>query len=130
MRCYAKKNRSAFCAFLLLVVLAGLLFSHGEGIRLFPFPTSAITSQEYAEVAANARNGYQKNIHRIDSDEETDESKLPCGHNLFPGGLGDSVGLSRRDSAIEVAISACFNSRLFDSQSSSAVLKGRAPPVS
>jgi hypothetical protein len=52
-------------AFLLTGVLTGLLFSCGEGIRLFPFPSAA--AHKHSKLQTDGQLGYQKNAHRFES---------------------------------------------------------------
>ena len=63
---YFRKSQTFLRAVLFFGVLGGLLFSCGEGIRLFPF------SSEKAENYENARNQnkipHQFNLHRFEND--------------------------------------------------------------
>ena len=64
---------------LLLGVLSGMLFSSGEGIRLFPFALSQNSPKAVSE--HNAAGTYQKNIFRIDKERENQskfQRKIPA----------------------------------------------------
>jgi len=50
-------------------VFAGLLFSCGEGIRLFPFPTEIARNTTFKWQIAEGIN-YQKNVHRFENKQE------------------------------------------------------------
>ncbi|MDQ3798234.1 MAG: hypothetical protein M3384_02185 [Acidobacteriota bacterium] len=78
-------SRISLRAVLLIGVLAGLLFSCGEGIRLFPFPPETAAAAQNGHSGAwksGDRVGYQKNLHRFESGrQENPQSKIRRGDN-------------------------------------------------
>ena len=65
-----------FTAIILLNVLAGLLFSCGEGVRLLPFPSSEITGNLQTELKSDNKIPYQPNIHRFETDQRNFQKKI------------------------------------------------------
>src|SRR5688572_26138653 len=65
-----------FRAALLIGVLAGLLVSCGEGIRLFPFPFLETSQSINTKWKTDGEISYQKNIHRFESKHENYQVKL------------------------------------------------------
>jgi hypothetical protein len=75
MHKFSSPSRQSACrAVLLLGVLAGLLFSCGEGIRLFPFPPEA-TENENSNWKSGETVVYQKNLHRFENKLGGNDSK-------------------------------------------------------
>ena len=70
-----QRYQSLFRAAVLFGVLTGLLFSCGEGIRLFPFPLSA-PENEHSKLQSDAQVGYQKNVHRFENKQGNYLSKI------------------------------------------------------
>jgi hypothetical protein len=126
-----ERVRSAFCAFAILVVLAGLLFSCGEGIRLLPFPVATVTHNANLN-SANTRINYQKNVHRIEKNQENYQSKFQGGrhHPASAGFFDPSDHISFSSAAIMGGAEPLFGSKPFGTSVSYFPLKERAPPVS
>lgn len=59
--------KKRFTAIILLNVLAGLLFSCGEGVRLLPFPSAEIAGNSRSQLKETKKIPYQRNILRFDS---------------------------------------------------------------
>lgn len=59
--------RKRFTAVLLLNILAGLLFSCGEGVRLLPFPNSEIDGNSQSQLQEKNKIPYQPNVLRFDN---------------------------------------------------------------
>jgi hypothetical protein len=60
---------------LLFGLLNGLLFSCGEGIRLFPFPAAEVASQDKLEIKISGEDAYEKNLHRFENHSLSRHSK-------------------------------------------------------
>jgi hypothetical protein len=75
-----KKSRGncqpLFHALLYFGVLAGLLFSSGEGIRLFPFPSPASAQNEKSFLSDGKKSDYKENVFRFEKGEGS-FSKFP-----------------------------------------------------
>lgn len=124
-----KRMRSAPGALALFGVLAGLLFSCGEGIRLLPFPVSELTENTSLSSKHGARIGDQKIVHRLEKRQETSPSK-PKPHKPWAvenAGSGIS-GISFTSNSGKTP--SYLEARSFSSKFSATALKGRAPPVS
>src|SRR5687767_12363155 len=67
------KQQSFYRAALLMGVLAGLLFSCGEGVRLLPFPAAENTTSQFK---SGGDINYQKNLHRFENNAGKYQSKL------------------------------------------------------
>jgi len=118
-------------AVLLIGVLAGLLFSCGEGIRLFPFPP-AETSNQHSEWKSEAAVGYQKNIHRLESRQGNQSSKIQRHHEPPPFGTNGyhaPPGARLFSFSNFCESSVLFNSRFFKSRLFSFSGASRAPPL-
>lgn len=118
-------------AVLLFGLLNGLLFSCGEGIRLFPFPNSEAASQIEFETKLNNGTDYEKNFHRFENQFANYQQKNQqnnCNHWLNNESLvknpidKPSGNLSKIDSA--------FHTYLIISRLSDQNLGSRAPPLS
>lgn len=121
-------------------VLAGLLFSCGEGVRLFPFPpeTGAATQNKHSGAwKSGERLGYQKNIHRFESRQENRQSKIRRGDNQPPRQPLHywTNAYNTANNAPHLAASgfvgktaAAFRARLFKSNPFSVSGASRAPP--
>ena len=68
-------SRILFRTFVLCVVLTGLLFSCGEGIRLFPFPEIEPTKNDLSQLNFENKIPYQYNIHRLEESRENHKTK-------------------------------------------------------
>lgn len=62
-------------AAIMTILLTGLLFSNGEGIRLLPFPMADQTACESEKFAAAADAGYQENVTRFEKRQEASARK-------------------------------------------------------
>ncbi|HLA94077.1 MAG TPA: hypothetical protein VK612_00035 [Pyrinomonadaceae bacterium] len=120
-----EKARSILGIFMLLVVLFGLLFSHGEGIRLFPFPLSGPTQTGQLD--------YQKNVHRIEKNKGVSGILLQSDTAPQPQLLGSFNSWESFGTWVSkdvVPSDASFTQPVLVSRISSSDLNGRAPPVS
>jgi hypothetical protein len=124
-------SRVLFRAVLLCGVLAGLLFSCGEGIRLFPFPFET-TPNKYSGWQSGGHVNYQKNAHRFENKQGNYLSKIQRDNQTH-------YWTNRYDAlhnAPPLAVShslengVLFNSRVFKSSFFAADGASRAPPVS
>jgi len=59
-------NKMFFKAAILTILLAGLLFSKGEGIRLLPFPAVAQAACDISNLTALIDAGYNENASRFE----------------------------------------------------------------
>ncbi|MBA3633760.1 MAG: hypothetical protein H0W58_13280 [Acidobacteria bacterium] len=71
-----KNCESLLHAVLLISVLAGLLFSCGEGIRLFPFPITKTSENSQSRLKDNDKTPYQLNVHRFESNQGNSQLKF------------------------------------------------------
>lgn len=62
-------HKAVFRAVVLFGVLTGLLFSSGEGIRLFPFPAFGAAQNEKSFLNGGEGTDYQKNVFRFEKGE-------------------------------------------------------------
>lgn len=67
--------RKQFTAIILLNVLAGLLFSCGEGVRLLPFPNSEIAGNSQSQLQSQNKIPYQPNVLRFDNGKAKYQTK-------------------------------------------------------
>ncbi|HEY0049988.1 MAG TPA: hypothetical protein VGB68_11910 [Pyrinomonadaceae bacterium] len=118
-------------AVLLTGVLAGLLFSCGEGIRLFPFPPAAT---QYAQSGwkNGEKVGYQKNALRFEQRQGNYQSKIQRDnqphywtdvYNTLHKAPAFAASPARENAVL-------FNSPFFKSHLFSISGASRAPPVS
>jgi hypothetical protein len=117
-------------AVLLTGVLAGLLFSCGEGIRLFPFPPEA-TLHKYSEWKSGAALNYQKNIHRPESRQGNQAAKIQR-HNqphFWTNGYHAPNAAPLLASVIRRETDVLFNPGFFKSRLFSFSGASRAPPL-
>jgi hypothetical protein len=127
---FSSPSRRSVCrAVLLLGVLAGLLFSCGEGIRLFPFPPEA-SENENSGWKSGETVLYQKNLHRFENKQSGNHSKTqrddPHHHWTNAYGAAGEAPLASFFIAREVDVlfdRAAFQSTLFYSSGAT-----RAPP--
>ena len=112
-------------------VMAALLFSCGEGIRLFPFPVQESDQSTALRSVDSDRIQYEENVPRIEKDRE----KSGRGDNHFSGDqqsaflarLGFSLSETTLRGNVQTGISA---RRAFTSFQAVSRLRGRAPPLS
>lgn len=130
-RIFSTKSIFLVRAVLLFGLLNGLLFSCGEGIRLFPFPNSEATSQNEFETKINNGTDYEKNFHRFENHLASYQPKTQQNsdnHWLNTGILVKRISnktvlsLSKTDSA--------FHAHLIISRLSDQRFGSRAPPLS
>jgi|SRR5215213_9630008 len=120
-----------FRAFLLSGVMIGLLFSCGEGIRLFPFPSAAAQNKN-SKLQSDGQVGYQKNAHRFENKPDNYLSKIQRDNqthyctNRFDA-LDNAPPLVVSNS-LEIGV--LFNSRFLKSSLFASFGASRAPPVS
>ena len=129
-----KRSASESCLFLfkalsLYGLMAGLLFSCGEGIRLFPFPVDRVGVASSIRTDDGQRIQYEENIPRLVDRREKDERDLGnvSGHHtsLLAGTDSSLSDVARSGNALAGLSERSFpNSLLFASR-----LRGRAPPV-
>lgn len=110
-------------------VLAGLLFSCGEGIRLFPFPTAEATHSAWK---SGEPTGYQKNLHRLESRQGNPAAKIqrpPQPQHFWTDGFHalDNAPLLSFSGFREADV--LFNPRFFKSRLFSISGASRAPPA-
>lgn len=117
---------------ILFGVLAGLLFSCGEGIRLFPFPAAEIIGEKQSRLKDGEETGYQKNIHRFEKGEGNYQSRLQreSRHHQWTDVFKILKYSPFSASAIWGGIDFLFDSQSFKSRFPSASLGSRAPPFS
>ncbi|HEX8369642.1 MAG TPA: hypothetical protein VF604_13945 [Pyrinomonadaceae bacterium] len=118
-------------AVLLIGVLAGLLFSCGEGIRLFPFPPET-TADKHSGWKSGDKVGYQKNAHRFEQRQDSRQSKFQRDnqphywtgvYNTLNNALPPTVSTVGETGVL-------FNSEIFKSHLFSVSGASRAPPSS
>jgi hypothetical protein len=126
------KYQSILRAVWLTGVFAGLLFSCGEGIRLFPFPPVETAENTHSEWKSGEPTGYQKNVQRPEIRQGNPASKIQRPpppphfwtsgyHALDNAPLLSFSGLREADVLFD---SGFFKSRLFSVSGAS-----RAPPA-
>lgn len=122
---YFVRALSLFC------VMAALLFSCGEGIRLFPFPVQVSDQNTALGYSGGERIQYEENAPRIErsreNDENGDRSVGRDQHNAYIAGSG--ITFSGAASVTDTATDVTFRS-VFDSLQIASRLHGRAPPRS
>ncbi|HEX8735679.1 MAG TPA: hypothetical protein VF721_10175 [Pyrinomonadaceae bacterium] len=124
-------SRVLFRAVLLCGVLAGLLFSCGEGIRLFPFPPVA-SPNKYSGWQSDGHVKYQENAQRFENKQGNQHSKIQRDNQThYWTGAYDAL-----HNAPPLAVShslesgVLFNSGVFKSSFFAADAASRAPPFS
>jgi hypothetical protein len=79
----------------LCAVLTGLLFSCGEGIRLFPFPATETTKNDLSQLNFKNKIPYQFNIHRLEDRQGNHKTKsqrnFPNHYFIESGAISDSI---------------------------------------
>ena len=121
-----------FRSALLLGVLAGLFFSCGEGVRLFPFPMSEAAKNTHPNLDDGGRIPYQFNVHRFENSQGNFQSKSQRDNQHQYGANGGDllndapfvIAANIRRGDFEPCLGV-LKSRLFLSSRAS-----RAPPVS
>jgi len=123
--------QSVFRAVILCGLFVGLLFSCGEGIRLFPFPAAKIALDTDSEYKGETKTDYQKNIHRFENNQGNLAATYQRDNPLHywannDNALNDSpfLALATRQAIGFLPDHKVFNSHLFLSSPGS-----RAPPA-
>ena len=121
-----------FRAIVLFVVFAGLLFSCGEGIRLFPFPFTKTPQNISSEVETDEDRNYEKNLHRFENNHTNLQSKIQRGNlqHHWNSAFGKVEFLAFAKLSVSDKINVSLNPQIFKSRLISAALGSRAPPVS
>lgn len=125
-----KKYQLIFRAAVLCAVLVGLLISCGEGIQLFPFPATEISTGNKAFLSSENEIAYQFNAHRFEDFGKKHQRTKSQPDNLHPF-LRDNSDLFKsfyfestsNKEAGNFAISITFKPPLFSKSG-----EGRAPP--
>ncbi|CAN5682000.1 hypothetical protein BH20ACI4_BH20ACI4_09110 [soil metagenome] len=90
-----QKFRLLFRTAVLCAVLTGLLFSCGEGIRLFPFPEAETPENDLSQLNFENKIPYQFNIHRLEDRQgsfKTKSQRNTQNHYLIESGaISDSI---------------------------------------
>ncbi|MEK7724737.1 MAG: hypothetical protein AAB336_10340 [Acidobacteriota bacterium] len=129
-RIFSTKSMFLVRAVLLFGLLNGLLFSCGEGIRLFPFPNSEAASQIEFEPKINNGTDYEKNFHRFENHSTNFQVKNQKSHHNH--WLNATLSLKAFDLnklAITQKQGVSEYQTLFDSRLFSQTLGSRAPPL-
>ena len=90
-----QKFQFLFRAAILCALLSGLLFSCGEGIRLFPFPEIETAKNDSSQLNFENKIPYQFNIHRLDDGQGNQKTKSQRNlqhHYWIEGGTVSSSG--------------------------------------
>ena len=126
-----KKYQLIFRAAVLCAVLTGLLISCGEGIQLFPFPTTELSTTNSAFLSSENEIVYQFNAHRFENFGQKDRKTKSQPGNFHPflrdnSGLFKSLcfGLILKKEAGIIAFSITFKPPLISKSG-----EGRAPPI-
>jgi hypothetical protein len=122
-------RQSVWRAALLLGVLAGLLFSCGEGIRLFPFPPEA-TQNKNSGWKSGDEVVYQKNLHRFENKQSNHHSKIQRDDpHHYRTNVYNTLGAALLPSLLNAReIDVLFNSGAFKSTLFYSSGATRAPP--
>ncbi|MGI9055003.1 MAG: hypothetical protein ACR2F2_04285 [Pyrinomonadaceae bacterium] len=90
-----QKFQIIFRTAVLCALLTGLLFSCGEGIRLFPFPEAETTENEFSQLNFENKISYQFNIHRLEErqgNHKTKSQRNSQNHYFIESGaISDSI---------------------------------------
>ena len=112
-------------------VMAALLFSCGEGIRLFPFPVQESDQSTALRAVDSDRIQYEENVPRIEKDREKagrDDSHFNRDlQSAFLARLGFTLSVATLRANGQAGIPA---PRAFTSFQAASRLRGRAPPLS
>lgn len=129
---FLQKFPPGFRPAVLFVVFAGLLFSCGEGIRLFPFPFAEKTQNLSSELQNVEERDYERTFHRFENNQANFQSKaqrfnLP--HDWTGVGRGfDRTAFLKIADWHKAGLLLCL--QVFKSRFISAPSESRAPPVS
>lgn len=89
-----KKYQLIFRLTVLCAVLTGLLISCGEGIQLFPFPPTEISTNNNNFISSENEIPYQLNAHRFEDFGQEDQNTKSLTDNFHPF-LHDNFDLFR-----------------------------------
>lgn len=122
--------KKRFTAIILLNILAGLLFSCGEGVRLLPFPNSEIAGKSQSQLHRKNKIPYQPNVLRFDNGKAKYQTKTQRENqpNFTFGNAEDSEKIflsvaAKSNDKVNLSGENRFKSLIFLSSKSS-----RAPP--
>ena len=127
----SKRCQNVFRALILFGVLAGLLFSGGEGIHLLPFPAETAAENRPLRVQTGKEIVYQKNVHRFESKRGDYFSKDERANNALKHSGSSSAFNHSAFSASTFfrKIESVFNTRLLKSRIIVSSKSSRAPPL-
>lgn len=124
----AQKHRFMLRAAVFFGVLSGLLFSCGEGIRLFPFPPMHSLTSVWK---GKAENIYQKNFHRFENKQTSYQAKNQRANQQFWANNFAASNFAPRLTASNVFLAASsLGFEIGSGRISPAFAGGRAPPFS
>ena len=128
---FLKNLHSLLRALSLYSVMAALLFSCGEGIRLFPFPVEETDQGTALRTVDGEGIQYEENVPRIEKDREkagrVDSSVSRDLQSAFLARFGFTLSVATLRANGQAGISA---PRAFTSFQAASRLRGRAPPLS
>ena len=131
---FLKNCRFFSRAVLFFGVLAALLFSCGEGIRLLPFPAFGTGQGENSNLENAEKSGYQKNVLRFNAGEGgggSNSSKAKRGGQEFPAGDFAALGwLPVLRPNHRLMVYSKESAGIFESRFAALPLGSRAPPFS
>jgi hypothetical protein len=116
-------------AVILAGLLAGLLFSSGEGVHLFPFPSAEAAQNLNPRADGGEKIQYQKNAPRVEKNQQKYESRLKDGQDASAAGhsFRNEPRLERLSAA---QLHGHFHQpHLLRSQLFAIPIRGRAPPI-
>lgn len=123
------RHETVFRAVVLFGVLAGLLFSSGEGIRLFPFPPSAAAQNEKSFLSDGKESDYKENIFRLEKGEGSFSKFQRSAKDYWAG-----FQMPQKSPFFRLAVifqtDSAFIPRVFQSRFVSQTPGSRAPPFS
>ncbi|HEX8287516.1 MAG TPA: hypothetical protein VF556_05970 [Pyrinomonadaceae bacterium] len=122
----------AFRIVFLFAVFTGLLFSCGEGIRLFPFPPAEKSRNNLFRLESQTESGYEKNIHRFENTQLNSQSKSQRDNRQthWSGVCHAHENFSFLNSSDCSEINTSFNTQTFHSRFAFSLISSRAPPIS
>jgi len=125
------QNKGTFRAAALTILLAGLLFSSGEGIRLLPFPVAENKADGIEKLNAAFGTGYQENVVRFEKGKNPSALKKHLAEAAPDAAASSMVSLAGASLSDSLAIdSTAQTSVSFASRTYSSDLNSRPPPVS
>jgi hypothetical protein len=123
--------RSHFAARAVIVagLLAGLLFSSGEGIHLFPFPPPEAAQNPDPKAKGGEKIGYQENAPRVEKNQEKFRSRHQGSNAIWAAASNPPSYLPHGRLLTSVGSTHTPDSLLFRSQLFAVNIRGRAPPI-